>query len=220
MDRDFSKYKKQLEDYLIELDFIYSGDIIKSELLKTSKLLQHSSHSTIFISEIISEVYNLSIKKMIDKSKEVVIDKNLFKDVYDLMNSMEFDPKILFYSQNSNLNLNLGGQLESDKSGHFLPNYFNRRFKLMTLGKNVSAYFSPLIEDFEDDCHFYLADSPIQSMCWSLQNMTYEITNDKNGFRHSVDIPVYDCDYNVYKIRVVDTQKIRQEKINTLLDGN
>jgi hypothetical protein len=90
----------------------------------------------------------------------------------------------------------------------------------MSFGREVSAYYSPLIEDSEDDCYFYLVDKPIQSMVWSLQNMNYKIVENNYQFEHIVSFPIYHCDYNVYKIRVVNTQKIREEKINTLLNGN
>jgi hypothetical protein len=58
-------------------------------------------------------------------------------------------------------------------------------------------------------------------MVWALQNMEYQIIDLNNGlYEHIVNVPVYNCNYNSYKIRVIDTQKIREEKINTLLDGN
>mgnify|MGYP003334149955 CR=1 FL=1 len=59
------------QDYLINIDFIYSGDVIKSEELKFSKKLNHTSHSSIFVSEIMCEIYNWSFNKMIEKSKEL-----------------------------------------------------------------------------------------------------------------------------------------------------
>jgi hypothetical protein len=221
MNDDFSYHKKQIEDYLINIDCLYSGDIIKSESLKFSKILNHKSHSSILISEIMVNVYDCSFNKMIEKSKELVIHRNKFNDVYDLMNDYSLNPKILFYSKNSNLNLNLGGHLiEGSGDKGYLPDYFMRRFKLMSFGREVSAYYSPLIEDSQYDCIFYLVDRPIQSMVWSLQNMEYNIIQNKNDYTHQINLPIYNCDYEVYKIRVVDTEKIREEKINTLLDGN
>ncbi len=221
MNYNFSDYKKQLEDYLINIDFIFSGDIISSEEFKFSKKIKHKNISSTFISDIMVDIYNWSFKRMIDNSKELVIHRSKFNDIYDLMEDYSLNPKILFYSKNSNLNLNLGGYL-IDGSGDkgYLPDYFMRRFKLMSFGREVSAYYSPLIEDSEDDCYFYLVDKPIQSMVWSLQNMNYKIVENNYQFEHIVSFPIYHCDYNVYKIRVVNTQKIREEKINTLLNGN
>jgi hypothetical protein len=140
--------------------------------------------------------------------------------VYDLIDKISINPKIMFYSKNSNLNLNLGGHLLEDDGHSYLPTYFNRRFKLMSSGVEVSAYYSPIIEDDIDDCHFYLIDRPIQSMVWALQNMSYVVNKGFSSNEHVIKLPIYDCDYEVYKIRVVDTEKIREEKINTLLDGN
>jgi hypothetical protein len=221
MKQTFSDYKKQLEDYLIKLDFIYSGDVIKSEQKIFFKESKNKNFSAVFLSEIMCDIYNWSFNKMIEKSKELVIHRNKFNDVYDLMNDYSLNPKILFYSKNSNLNLNLGRHLieGSDDKG-YLPDYFMRRFKLMSFGKEVSAYYSPLIEDSEDDCNFYLVDRPIQSMVWSLQNMEYDVIDIGSVYEHHVNFPIYHCDYDVYKIRVIDTQKIREEKINTLLNGN
>ena len=195
--------------------------VINSEKLKFCKSIKHSNFSSTFISEIISEIYDWSFKKMIDNSTEIIIHKNKFTDVYDLLNEYNIDPKILFYSKNSNLNLNLGGHLvEGSGDKGYLPDYFMRRFKLMSYGNQVSAFYSPLIEDESDDCHFYLVDRPIQSLVWGLQNMEYEIMNDFDFYTHKVTIPIYHCDYKSYKIRVIDTAKIREEKINTLLNGN
>ena len=220
MENEFSKYKKQLEDYLINIDFLYSGDVINSEDLKFTIKINHRIISSIFISEIMIDIYNWSLKRMIENSKEIVVHRNKFNDVHDLMNDLNLNPKILFYSKNSNLNLNLGGTLIEEEKVGYLPDYFMRRFKLMSFGKEVSAYYSPLIEDTVDDCNFYLVDKPIQSMVWILQNMDYNISEESDGWIHKINCPIYHCDYDVYKVRVIDTQKIREEKINILLDGN
>jgi hypothetical protein len=220
MNSDFSKYKKQLEDYLIKIDFIYSGDVINSDEVKYTKRLKSKSFSSIFISEIMCKIYDWSFKKMINESKEIIVYRNKFSDIYNFLDEYSMNSKILFYSKNSNLNLNLGGPLLEKEEVKYLPDYFMRRFKLMSYGKEVSAYYSPLIDDFEDDCSFYLVDRPVQSMVWSLQNMSYDISKIEDEWLHEVRIPIYNCDYNSYKVRVVDTEKIREEKINTLLDEN
>ncbi len=222
MNQTFSEYKKTIDDFLTGIDFIYSGDIINSEKLKFSRKLNNRTFSSIFISEIICEIYNWSFKKMFEKSKEIVVHRSKFIDVYELMEQFNLNPRLLFYSKNSNLNLNLGDHLNGDaKNNGYLPGYFIRRFKLMTFGKEVSAYYSPNIEDSSDDCNFYLSDNSNQSMVWSLQNMEYQIIDLNNGlYEHVVNVPVYNCNYNSYKIRVIDTQKIREEKIDILLNGN
>ena len=219
---DVDRYKKQLEDFLQEINFFYSGDIINSVEKTFCQRIKNVNFSSTMVRDVLLQFYNSSFDEMISKSKEIIVHRNDFIDVYQLMDKIPIDTKILFYSVNSNLNLNLGSHiLESVDDGRgYLPNYFNRRFKLMSHNREVSAYYSPLINDDIDDCHFYLVDRPIQSMVWSIQNMSYSITKGFSSNEHVVKIPFYYCDYNSYKIRVVNTQKLRNDKINSLLDGN
>ena len=214
-------YKKTLEDFLQKIDFIYSGDVINSIDKTYIQRFKHSSFSENLCKVVMIDIYNWSFDQMMIKSKEIIIHRSKFIDVYDLMNSLKINPKIIFYSNNSNLNLQLGDHLlnKEDDQG-YLPNYFNRRFKLMSYGREVSAYYSPKIDDNIDDCHFYLVDRPIQSMVWSLQNMNYSINKSFSSNEHVVKIPIYNCDYEVYKIRVVNTQKLREDKINSILNDN
>jgi hypothetical protein len=218
---DFEYHKTTLENFLQKVDFIYSGDVISSVEMKFNRSLNHNSFSASFIKEIIIDVYKKSFNKMIEKSEEIIVNRNSFHDIYDFMDSIPLIPKILFYSKNSNLNLKLGSHLLEEEDGKgYLPNYFNRRFKFLSYGKEVSAYYSPKIEDDIDDCHFYLVDKPIQSMVWSLQNMIYDIEFGPISNNHMIKLPIYDCDFMAYKIRVVDTQKLRNNKINLILNDN
>ncbi len=219
--KDFELHKKSLEDFLEKIDFIYSGDVINSIDKTYIQRLKHSSFSANLCNEFIIDIYNWSFDQMDIKSKEIIIHRNNFLNIYDLMDKISINPKILFYSKNSNLNLNLGSHLLEEEDGKgYLPNYFNRRFKLMSYGKEVSAYYSPKIEDDIDDCHFYLVDKPIQSMVWVLQNMNYSISKGFSSNEHVIKVPIYNCDYEVYKIRVVNTQKLREDKINSILNDN
>lgn len=218
---ELGDYKKTLEDLLQKIDFIYSGDVLSSIDKTYAQKFKHSSFSANLCKDMMIDIYNLSFNQMMIKSKEVIIHRNNFLDVYDLMNNLKINPKIIFYSNNSNMNLQLGDHLsETEDEQGYLPNYFNRRFKLMSYGREVSAYYSPKIDDNVDDCHFYLVDRPIQSMVWSLQNMNYSINRSFSSNEHVIKIPIYNCDYDVYKIRVVNTQKLREDKINSILDDN
>lgn len=222
----FEKYKKSLEDYLQSVDFIYSGDIISSTNLRMSEKKQHSSFSSDLFVKLMIEIYNLSIKKMFEKSKDIIIHRNNYVDAYQIINKLNsnvFTSKMLFYSNNSNNNLNLGGNNifnESEDVHTFLPPYFTRQFKMLSFGVDVSCFFCPIVEDNVDDCHFYIIDKPIQSMVWSLQNIDYSINKSFSMSEHRIKIPVYDCDYSVYRVRIIDTQKLRNDKINSILDGN
>lgn len=216
----FDTYKKSLEDILVNIDFIYSGDIISSIEKKFHDKLNHSSISAKFARDVLVEIYNYSVTSMFEKSEEIIVHRNSFKNPYELIDMIPISPKILFYSVNTNLNLNLSSNIiEPDGKGH-LPEYFNRRFKIDPHGRDISAYFCPLIEDDVDDFHFYISDKPIQSMVWSLQNMEYNIVKGFSSNEHIIKIPFYSCDYKSYRIRVVNTQKLREDKINSILDEN
>lgn len=218
---DFHNHKKTLEDFLQSVDFIYSGDIITSIDKKITEKSKHSGVSVSLFKKFMIEIYNYSIQNMFFKSKEIIVHRNSFTDIYDLMNRLKMSPKIIFYSTNSTLNLGLGVGAESQDDVHsYVPNYFNRRFRLMAYKRDVSTYYSPLIKDDPDDCHFYLVDRPIQSMVWCLQNMDYLITKGFTSNEHAIKSQIYDCDFEVYKIRVVNTQKLRQDKINSIINDN
>lgn len=219
---NFNNYKKSLEDFLQSIEFIYAGDVISSSEKIYVEKLKHTSFPASLFKNVIVDIYNISFDKMVEKSKEVIIHRANFLDIYDLIDRISINPKIMFYSKNSNLNLSLGGSalLELEEGNGYLPSYFNRRFKLMSSGVEVSAYYSPKIEDDVDDCCFYLVDKPIQSMVWTLQNMNYSVSKGFSSNDHVIKIPIYNCDYEVYKIRVMDTQKLREDKINILLNGN
>ena len=219
----FDNFKKSLEDYLQTIEFIYSGDVINSIDKTYAKKLKHLSFSAEFMKDVMVDVYNYSFKKMIENSKEIVIDRNNFTDIYSLISELSLNPKILFFSNHSNKNLNLTNRnLNSVSSDNklFLPDYFTRKYLLMAHGLEVSAFYSPMIKDTDDDCHFYLIDKPIQSMVWSLQNMTYDMNRGFSSNDHCIKLPVYDCNYNAMKIRVINTQKLREEKINSILYDN
>lgn len=221
--RQFDNYKKTLEDHLESVEFIYSGDVISSSLLTFAEKRQHSSFSADLFKKIMIDVYDRSVKMMFDKSDELLIHRNNFSDIHDLINTLSFSPKLLFFSYNSDTNLNLGGNniFNQSEDGHlFLPTYFNRQFKIMSHGIEVSSFFCPVIDDTVDDCHFYLVDKPIQSMVWSLQNIDYNISKSFSKCEHLVKIPIYDCDFRALRVRVVNTQKLREDKINYILNDN
>lgn len=216
----FDKYVKTLDDFLVNIDFIYSGDVINSTNRKFYEKINHSSFSSSLIRNIMIEIYESSVKKMIEESEEIIVHRNSFLDIHELMDRIPINTKILFYSNNSNLNLNLGSHIMCDKEDGFLPSYFIRRFKLMSHNREVSAYYCPEINDDLDDCHFYLVDKPIQSMVWALQNLDYKINKGFSTNEHIVTIPFYNCNFKSYRVKVVNTQKLRNDKINSILDGN
>ena len=63
-------------------------------------------------------------------------------------------------------------------------------------------------------------NKPIQSLVWSLQNMTYDIEDDYGVYKHTVNYKFYHCDYNSTVVHVKNTSKLRDEKIDSLLNDN
>lgn len=213
-------FKKSLEDYLQNIEFIYAGDVINSVDKLFTKKLKHTSFSAEFMKEVIVVIYNHSFQKMFENCKEIVVHRSNFIDIHNFIQSLPQKNTLLFYSNNSNKNLQLGGSQLPKGKDLFLPQYFNRKFKIMSYGVEVSAFYSPFIKDSVDDCHFYLVDRPIQSLVWTLQNMTYEISKGFSSNDHIIKLPIYNCDFEATRVRVINTQKLREEKINSILYDN
>ena len=204
---------KSLEDMIEHIDFFYAGDVIKSINKVYTKQLNHSSFPASMFRDIFVDIYNWSFNKMMEKSKDIIISQNDFSDISNLIKSQP-DSKLAFYSQNHISELKKSKLISpSTINSGYLPSYFKRSF----FEGDVSAYYSPLIEDDMSDYHIYLVDKPIQSMVWSLQNISHYIDKD---FTHHIEMPIYECDYNSLRIRVVDTQKLRNDKINSILNDN
>jgi hypothetical protein len=68
----------------------------------------------------------------------------------------------------------------------------------------------------------YLVDSGIQSLVYSIQNMTYDIerVDEFDKWKHTINYTLYDCNYKSFKLIIKDLSKIREDKINKLLDAN
>ena len=81
----FSDYKKTLEDLLQNISFLYSGDVISSEERTMTMGVKHNSFSTELMKNVLLDIYNESISKMIENSEEVSISTDNLKDIYQLM---------------------------------------------------------------------------------------------------------------------------------------
>ena len=69
----------------------------------------------------------------------------------------------------------------------------------------------------------YVVDKSIQSLVYSIQNMDYKIEqNDKDNieWKHTMEYNLYDCRFNSYRLSVKNLSKLRNDKINKILDGN
>jgi hypothetical protein len=87
---------------------------------------------------------------------------------------------------------------------------------------NVDVFYSPLIND-DDELTLYVVDNSIQSLVYSLQNMDYvieSIDNNNLEWKHTINYSLYDCRFNSYKISIKDVSKLRNDKINKILNGD
>lgn len=229
MRESFAEYKKTLELNLINISFLYSGDVISSSDCTFSEIRTTPLTSPNFIISSISEIYNQSFQMMIKKSKEYIIpeesiigigvDGNLFDKIFEL----GIKPIYVFCSEKGKL---LFGQVFKSKSTSALPHYFYSIDKY--IGISVEIFYSPLIDEDIDEVILYISDAPIQSLVYSLQNMDYNIDSTIDNFKpfipnqwnHTLSYKLYDCNYNSYRISIRNVSRLRQDKINQILNDN
>lgn len=215
----FEEYKKSLENYLINIDYLYSGDVISSQEKSLVTKIQKLNFAPEVVIKALKDIYDHSIKNLISKSPEIVVNRQDFVDVRDLYTRLGFSPTSLFLSKNSLSFQNHSIQSSKQKiKSEFIPEYFQMQYKMGGSGNTVNCYYSPVIDDSLDDCHIYFVDKGIQSFVWILQNMTYSINRGFSSNEHLIKYPIYECDFQSIRIRVVDTQKIREKKISQILD--
>lgn len=211
----FAEYKRPLEDLLQNVSFLYSGDIITSTDKSLSMNLKHESFSPELIRKVLIDIYNESFDNLISKSKKISVSSESVKNIYDILNLVN-NPSFIFYSNNSLMNIDLPDSEFLDTKS-FLPSHFYDRLKL---SNGVSGFFSPNIKDIPDDSQIIITDRPIQSLVWSLQNMNYEVLCDDDVKRHIVNYSIYDCDFDSTIIHIKNINKIRDERIHSILSDN
>lgn len=225
----FTEYKKTLEQNLINISYLYSGDVISSSELRYNEIKITPLTSPSFIINSIVDIYNHSFLQMINKSKEVIIpeesikgkgfDGNLFDKIFEL----GIKPIYIFCSEKGK---NLFDHIPKNTSTSAFPTYFYCIEKYV--GVNVEIFYSPLIEEDSDETIFYISDAPIQSLVYSIQNMEYLIDSNINGFspnipdrwKHEMIYNLYDCNFNSYKISIRNISRLRNDKINKILNDN
>lgn len=217
---NLNNYRLLLEEQLESTEFIYAGDVIDSTTSLFSQSIEGHGFSPDLVTEMLTGVYNQSFQDMVDNCSEMIINRRDFKDLYSVIEELSWTPTILFFSTREGLNLELEAELVPNLD-NFIPPYFSKKYQLRvsslapngTRDLEISAFFSPLIKESATESVFYLVDSPIQSLVWSLQNMEYQIGIEQ----HILSLPVYRCNFQALKIRVVDTQRLRDNKINTVI---
>ena len=227
---NFNNYKDKLESELSDSNFLYSGDVISSQISKGNLLCFDSTPSEQLLKKILCDVYDLSFERMVKKSEKIEFKNSddfnfisLLDNIYHqlLINQANYNfPSTIFFSPNSfrfiNQNINTLVNFTNNQSV-MTPDFFQKKFAITFRGNDISFFMSPLIKDSTNDFVFYLTDKPIQSMMWILQNMNYQIIKESNEFLHQIDYPLYECDYSSWEIRIIDIEKIREEKINKIL---
>lgn len=222
--------------YLYDGDINFSTDEIYIEV-KTSPLTSPS-----FMINCIVKIYEQSIDILKKRSKTIVIPEEIVKfpsgnwqslDTNKLINFINSElgcyPAYVFTSAKSFHKVGFDSKLQLDKSRPF-PGYFYTLTKLT--GLHTDVIFSPFVEDEEGELILYASDKSFQSLVYSIQNMDYEVemVNEddiKNytpyheiKWKHTIRYKLYDCKFNSLKVIIKNVSKIRDEKINQILDGN
>lgn len=217
MKETFDEYKDVLERNLINFSYLYDGDVISSIDEECKEMINNRSVSLSFIIRSFNNIYEKSFEFMMSKSEEILISQDLSKldldgnKIFSIIDDLKIKPLYLFCSNKSKKRF---GIIKAN-SGPF-PDYFYSIKKVFN--RNYDLYYSPLIEDSDDDeIVLYISDASIQSLVYTIQNMEYQVkgTQSKN---HTIKYPFYECDFNSYKIIIKDVSKMRQDKIDYILD--
>ena len=225
MRESFSEYKKTLEQNLINISYLYSGDIISSTESKYTEIKETPLTSPSFIINSIVNIYNQSFNQMITKSKEIVVAEESLRgrNIIDKIVELGTKPVYIFSSEKGK---NLFGQVLKGNSTSAFPQYFYCLDKF--IGINLEVFYSPLIKEDSDETVLYVSDAPIQSLVYSIQNMDYSIDSTIDGFtpnipnrwKHEMSYSLYDCNFNSYKISIRNVSRLRHDKINKILNDN
>jgi hypothetical protein len=224
MRESFDEYKNTIESNVIKFDYLYSGDIISSFKETYSTYNNNSKVSPKSIIDCIDSIYEFSIKDMINSSIDLELNYTLdgFKsgkyryiDLFKSLHFNNFDPSYIFISKKS---LKIFETLFHNEDENIFPLYFKPLSKYVS--HDISVLYTPYIEDSEDELNIYVVDKSIQSLVYIIQNMEYNIESSDGCFKHIIDYPLYKCNYNCYKLTIKNIEKIREDKINSVLDEN
>jgi len=213
MKETFDEYKSTIEANLINFTYLYDGDVIDSEVHYYEEISNKPKVSPIIIIKCIDEIYRKSIELMFQRDfNEIIVKKEEFflnrDNFIHGLHSKNFNPTYIFTSDKFKVDFS------NNKSGVF-PNYFYKSITSTHYG--FDYYRCPLINDNEDDLILYVTDKSIQALVYGIQNMEYKIENYKGGYKHIIKYNLYNCDYNIYKLKIKDVSKLREDKINEIL---
>jgi len=221
----FDEYKNTIESNVMRFDYLYSGDIISSSKQNYFTYNNNSKVSPKSIIDCIDSIYELSIKDMLNSSIDIELNYTLedfksrkyrYVDLFKSLHFNNFDPSYIFISKNSlKIFETIFFKEEEEK---IFPVYFKPLVKYTS--QNISVLYTPYIKDSEDELNIYVVDKAIQSLVYIIQNMEYNIESLDDSFKHIIEYPFYKCDYNCYKLTIKNIVKIREDKINSVLDEN
>ena len=225
MRESFDEYKKTIESNISNISFLYNGDVLSSTDSYYTHVLSSENTSPSFIISTIENIYNESFKMMDNKSKTIVISKESIKlsaggkgNIIDfIIGELKLKPTYIFTSEKSKTFFSAIKRLDNTRS---FPGYFYNIDRYNNI--NLEIFHSPIIEEDKGESIMYLVDSGIQSLVYSIQNMTYEVEKivEFDKWKHTINYSLYDCRYKSYKLIIKDLSKIREDKINKILDGN
>jgi len=219
----FSEYKKTLEQNLMNISYLYNGDVISSIDSQYTDIKNSPLTSPSFIINSIVNIYQESFNMVFSKSKEFIIpveSMSLLKNIniFDKISELGIKPLYIFCSDKSRKIFDIS---KSSNNTSAFPSYFYSIDKY--IGMNVDVFYSPLVVDDEDEAVLYVVDNSIQSLVYSIQNMDYiiEPIDDNNiEWRHTINYNLYDCRFNSYKLSIREVSRLRNDKINKILNGN
>jgi hypothetical protein len=220
----FTEYKKTLEQNLMSISYLYNGDVISSHDSCYIEIKNSPLTSPSFIINSIVNIYQESFDIMVSKSKEFIIPLESINDIgkdvniFDKISELGINPLYVFCSDKSRKLFGISKNLNNTSA---FPSYFYNIDKY--IGINVEVFYSPLVKEETDEVVLYVVDKSIQSLVYSIQNMDYKIEqNDKDNieWKHTMEYNLYDCRFNSYRLSVKNLSKLRNDKINKILDGN
>lgn len=238
----FSEYKSIIDKNIISVPYLYDGDIDFSIDDKYTQITNSSFMSPQVIINTLIKIYNQSFEHLKKSSSEIVISEDSLKfpigkcsslDINKLLSNISLKlgshPKYIFTSCGSFNKCGFDNKFRLDNKGAF-PVYFYPITRIT--GSNIDVLYSPFVEDNDDEYLLYVVDGSFQSMVYSIQNMEYsvkmvngdDIKNNKPyneiEWIHQINYKFYNCKFKALKIVIKNISKLRNDKINQILNGN
>ena len=206
----------------MKVSYLYNGDVISSTDSQYIEIKNSPLTSPSFIINGIVNIYQESFNMVFSKSREFIvpIESINSKDInmFDKISELGIKPLYIFCSDKSR---KIFGISKNSNNTSAFPSYFYSIDKY--IGMNVDVFYSPLVVEDEDEMVLYVVDNSIQSLVYSIQNMDYTIEpidDDNIEWKHTINYNLYDCRFNSYKLSIREISRLRNDKINKILNGN